>query len=218
MKSPRTLPRSRAAFTLVEVVISGALMASLLLVAGLATERAMELFRQRRAADAVAASANRLLQRVTNELLFARQASFLPAPPFSQGLSSLSFQKCMGVQAGAVLWSTRFSLAWELEPSEVEDGLDNNGNGLIDEGQLVWTENEGEADEQRVVWAHGLCTLLPGETLDNTDEDGDGLIDERGLCFAMEADVLTIRLGLQAIGPDGNTITRVVETSVLLRN
>lgn len=218
MKTFRTPARSRAAFTLTEVLISGCLMASLLLVAGLATERTMDLFRQRRAADAVAASTNRLLQRVTGELKFARQASLLPAAPFPEGLSSLSFQKCLGVQGGAVAWSSRFNLAWELETGEVEDGVDNNGNGLIDEGQLVWTQNEGQADEQRVVWAHGLCALLPGETLDNTDEDGDGLIDERGLCFSMDADVLTIRIGLQGLGPDGNRITRVLETSVLLRN
>jgi len=210
--------RSRAGNTLVEVLISALLLGSLMLVAGLAMDRTMDLFHQRSATEAVSSSAHRMLQRVAAEFAFARQASLVPAPPVNDGTSALSFQKCLGVQAGAVAWSTRFAVEWEREPGEADDGADNDGDGLVDEGQLVWIQDEGLPAEQRVVWGHGLCELLPGETFNGIDEDKDGLIDERGLCFSIQDEVLTIRIGLQGAGLDGTTVTRVVETSVRLRN
>lgn len=217
--SARRGARSRSAgFSMTEVLIGALLLASLLLVAGLAVDRSMDLFRQRRASEAVTSGAHRLLQRVAAEFAFARQGSLVPAPPVDDGTSSLSFQKCLGVQGGAVAWSTRFAIEWEREPGEADDGADNDGDGLVDEGQLVWVQDEGLAAEQRVVWGHGLCEFLPGETFDGADEDGDGLVDERGLCFSIADEVLTIRIGLQGAGLDGTTVTRVVETSVRLRN
>ncbi|MSR62503.1 MAG: hypothetical protein EXS08_08665 [Planctomycetes bacterium] len=217
MKS-QSKARSRAGFSMTELVISAMLMGSLMLVAGLATDRAMSLFRQRRASEEVSSSASRLLQRVTNALAFARRTSLTPVPNAPQGGSTLTFNTCRGVEAGVVQWSAPITLCWEREDGELNDGLDNNGNGLVDEGQLAWIENLGLAGEKRVVWGHGLCEFLPGETFDGADEDGDGLIDEAGLSFEIQGDVLTVQLGLQGSGPDGNIMTRVVETSVLVRN
>jgi len=193
-------------------------MASMLLVAGLATERCMALFRQRRASEAVSSSASRFLQRVAAELVFARRASLQPATIETQGAATVSFQRSLGVEAGEVQWSPTITLRWESDPGELDDGQDNNQNGLVDEGQLVWIESEGLAGERRVVLGHGLCEFLPGETFDGADEDDDGLIDERGLCFSIEGDVLTITLGLQGRTPTGTTLTKVVETSVFIRN
>jgi hypothetical protein len=210
--------RARAGFTLTEVMLGAFLMGSLLLVAGLATDRCMALFRQRRASQEVNARGGRLLQRVASELAFARRGSLQPATIETQGSSSLQFQKSLGVAGGVVQWSPVFTLSWESEPAEFDDGQDNDGDGLADEGQLVWIENEGLPGERRAVLGHGLCELLPGETFDGADEDGDGLIDERGLCFSIVGDLLTVRVGVQGNGPDGRTITKVVETAVFLRN
>lgn len=205
-------------FTVVEVLLSAFLMASLLLVAGLATDRCMALFRQRRAAQVVSASASRLLQRVAGELAFARRASLQPATIETQGSDALLFQKSLGVVGGAVQWSPVFALRWEREPGELDDDLDNDGDGLADEGQLVRVEDEGLASERRVVLGRGLCEFLPGETFDGADEDDDGLIDERGLCFALADDLLTIRIGVQGPGLARTILTKVVETSVFVRN
>lgn len=218
MKAALRPRAARAGFTSIEVLIGAVLMASLLLVAGLATDRCMSLFRQRRAAQVVGSSANRLLQRVAGELAFARRGTLQPAALETQGSSSILYNKCLGVSAGAVQWSSVFTLRWELDTGEADDGLDNNGNGLVDEGLLALIENEGLASERRVVLGHGLCEFMPGETFDGADEDADGLIDERGACFSIAGDVLSVRIGQQGIGPDGRPITRVVETSVFIRN
>lgn len=213
--------RSRGAcagFTSIEVMLGALLMGSLLLVAGLATDRCMAMFRQRRAAQVVSSSANRLLQRVASELTFARRGTLQPVALATQGSSTILYNKCLGVTAGTVQWSSLFTLRWELDTGELDDGLDNNGNGLVDEGLLALIEDEGLASERRVVLGHGLCEFLPGETFNGADEDGDGLIDERGACFSIDGDVLTVRIGQQGSGPDGAPIVRVVQTSVFIRN
>jgi hypothetical protein len=218
MKRRAANARPTSGFTAVEVLLGAALLASMLLVAGLATERCMAMFRQHRAAEAVSSSASRLLQRVASELAFARRSSLQPATLETQGASTLLFQRSLGVVDGGVQWSPPLTLRWEREPGEIDDGQDNDGNGLIDDGQLLWIESEGLAEERRVVFGHGLSEFLPGETFDGADEDGDGLIDERGLCLSLEGNVLTIRLGLQGRSPTGTILTKVVETAVFVRN
>lgn len=211
-------PCSRAGFTTIEALLGALFLASLLLVAGLATDRCMQLFRQRRASEALSSGAHRALQRVAGELVFARRGSLQPATLETQGASSISFQRSLGVVGGEVQWGPLTTLRWESETGELDDGLDGNGNALIDEGQLVWIENEGQPEERRVVLGHGLCEFLPGETFDGLDEDGDGLIDERGLCFSITGDLLTVRVGMQARTLGEGTLTKVVETSVFIRN
>jgi hypothetical protein len=217
MKTPLHRRRS-AGFTSVEVLLGSCLLGSLLLVAGMSTDRCFALFRQRRALQTVSANANRLLHRVARELGSARRSTLLPAALETQGASSIVFQECLGVTGGAVQWSSNVTVRWERESGELDDGVDDDGDGLVDEGQAVLIEAEGQPDERRVVLAHGLCELLPGETFDGADDDADGLVDERGLCFSLEDDVLTIRVGVQEQSPDGSVLTRVVQTSVFLRN
>jgi hypothetical protein len=214
----RTRPAPAGGFTLAEAVLSAAFLSSLLLVAGLATDRCFSLFRQQRASQTLSATAYRLLHRVTSEVVGARRASCLPSTVETQGSSSLSFQRSLGVDDGAVNWSPVTTLRWELETGELDDDRDNNGNGLVDEGQLVWIEREGTPEERRVVLGHGLVEFLSGETFDGADEDGDGLIDERGLCFSLAGNVLTIRIGVEEVAPGGQVLQKHVETSVYLRN
>lgn len=209
---------ARAGFTLIEVLLGALLMSSLLLVAGFATDRCMSLFRQRRATQAVSSSASRMLQRVASELAFARRASLQPATIETQGSSSLLFQKSLGVVDGDVVWSPVFTLRWERESGELDDGADNDGDGLVDEGQLTWIENDGLPAERSVILGHGLCEFLPGETFDGADEDDDGLVDERGLCFSIAGNLLTVRLGVQGVGPDRRPFVKVGQTSVFIRN
>jgi hypothetical protein len=218
MTSPQVARPSRAGFTVVEVVLGGLFLASLLLVAGLATDRCLALFRQRRATEELSTKTHRLLQQVVSELAFARASTLAPGTLATQGASSIRFQRSLGVEAGVPTWGPFTVLRWERDPGETDDGLDENGNGLVDEGQLVWIEDEGLPGERRVVLGRGLCELLPGESFDGTDEDGDGRVDERGLCFTFAADTLTIQLGLQSAAPSGTLLTKVVEAAVYPRN
>jgi hypothetical protein len=106
----------------------------------------------------------------------------------------------------------------ELETGEQDNGLDDNGNGLVDEGVIVWTENPGLVDERRVIRSHWVREYLEGELPNGLDDNGNGLRDERGLCFSIEGDVLTIRITLERRDDDGRIHTKTVQTSVRVRN
>lgn len=217
MKPRRSHPRSPG-FTLVELIIGVSLFSGLLLVAGLATDRTVTMFRQSRASQEVMARAARMLQHVASEFAFARRGNLDPVPSTDFGSSTLTYQRCEGALVDAPVWSDPRTLRWELEAGELADDVDNNQNGLIDEGVLVWIENLGQPDEQRVIWGHGLARFQPGEEFDGDDDNGNGLIDEQGLSFWLSGDVLTIRIAVLGLGPDKNLITRTAETSVLIRN
>jgi hypothetical protein len=207
-----------AGFSLIEVVIGVFFLASMMLAAGFAVDRAAWMLRQRRAEEELATRAGRLAARAARELAFARRATLVPDPGGPFGTESLRFQQSAGVEAGIPQWSGERALGFELAPGELDDGLDNDGDGLVDQGELVWTTDSGGAQERRVVWGRGLCERFPGEELDGEDDNGNGLVDERGLSFSAAGDVLTIRVALQEVGPRGNLMTKIAETSTFMRN
>jgi prepilin-type N-terminal cleavage/methylation domain-containing protein len=218
MKLRRPRSSSRPGFTLVELLIGATLFSGLLLVAGMATDRTVSKFRQSRAAQEVSARAVRMLQHVSSEFAFARRGNLDPVPDTDFGSSTLTYQRCEGAVVDTPVWSSPRTLRWELEAGELLDDVDNNQNGLIDEGMLVWIENLGLVNEQRVVWGHGLARFQPGEEFNGDDDNENGLLDEQGLSFSLAGDVLTIRVAVQGLGPDKNVITRTAQTSVLIRN
>jgi hypothetical protein len=118
---------------------------------------------------------------------------------------------------GSITWETR-RLQHQYDPDDANDGLDNDGDGLIDEGRVVLIRDSGGADEQTVVLCSDVREYLEGESADGTDQNGNGLIDERGLCFELAAGRLTIRLTLEVLDAEGRHATRTVETTVHLRN
>jgi hypothetical protein len=109
-------------------------------------------------------------------------------------------------------------LSWNLEAGENSNGVDDNKNGLVDEGQLLLTRNYLQANQQSVVLAHRVAKLLEGETKNNVDDNGNGLIDESGFCAFREGNLLRIRLTLQRSLRPGKIIQATVETGVRLRN
>ncbi len=219
MQLRSTLRRRRGSgFTLVEMVISTAFIVSLLFTVGSVTRGAVSMFRQRHAQEDLAIRAERALQSIAAEFVGARRDNLAPDPVPPLGSSQVEFETCQGYAAGNQIWSARLRLAFEYEPGEVDDDLDNNGNGIADEGTVVWTENPGQPDEKRVVKCHHVREYLLGELPNGADDDGNGVLDDRGLSLWIQGDFLSIALTLEALGPNGTVITCSTRTSVALRN
>ena len=104
------------------------------------------------------------------------------------------------------------------ETGEIDDGLDNNGNGLVDEGRVVLTENLGGADERDRILARRVRELLEGELDNGVDDNGNGLVDEKGFSFERMGESLVIRMTMERIDVGQRTIERSAQTSVRLRN
>jgi type II secretory pathway pseudopilin PulG len=214
----RTTSRA-AGFTLVETMIATTMLGLILGAIGLTVLHGKENFRQGVSVTVLEARAQRLLDRIADELRYAGRNSLPVQPLAPSGSSALEFRVSAGYAASAPQWSNRMSIARVADPRDPADGIDNDGDGVIDEGQVVLTRNLGDFDEIDVVIGSGVSRLLEGETANVLDDNGNGLIDEPGLSFLLDGtSSLRIRLTLEARDPRGLPLLRTVQTTVNMRN
>jgi hypothetical protein len=209
---------ARHGFTTIELmvtcVIMGIVISSVALL-GLSNQRA---YQSGTASADLEVDMRRTLDYLVQELMRSGASVLLPDPAEGVGGSDVTYSQAIGVAGGATVWSTPFRVRQEYEEGEVDDGLDNNGNGLADEGRLVWTRDVGEPGEHTRVLCHRVREYQAGEEPNLADDNGNGLEDERGFCLERVGDALVIRLSLESSVPDAGLQTRTLSTSVKLRN
>jgi len=214
----RTLPiRARAGFTLIEVAISALVFVLLMGAMGLVTTVGQSAYRATSIVADLDGSARRSLRRAADELTTIDGVNMFPDAT-GDGTETLTFTQATGVVNGVVVWGPTTSVGFEYEIGEVDDGQDNDGDGVIDEGVLVFIRDAGGANEKRVVLCHHVREWAQGEVDNNVDDNGNGLVDERGFNVQRVGDVLTLRLWLEGSGGGGTTVVRQNQTTVRLRN
>ena len=212
------MKNARKGFALIEVAVSLAIIVVILSSLVQVNRSTMSTFAQTSAATLVHTQARRALDRIASELENGGLATLQPNPVINS-TDNIVFQAATGVDAttGAIVYGSPTRLAWVLEPGELNNGVDDNGNGLVDDGELVLTRNYLQADQQTIVLAHGVSKLLEGETANNADDNGNGLIDEHGFCVFREGNLLRVRLTLLR-SVKGKVVKATVETGVRMRN
>lgn len=212
----------RAGLSLVEMMIGLAIFAVLggaAIMVGSTTESTS---RAGMIAVNVDMGAGRGLQRISEILRNVRLTSLAPAnvnAPFSA--STLNMQRVIGYDpaTGDPDMSDPDRLFLEPATGEVDDGIDNDGDGLVDEKRVVFVERIGTPNQRRVVVATHVRDSLEGETPGNgVDDNGNGLIDEPGFCVTYEGSVIVVRLTIERLATDGRFVTRTVERRIRLRN
>ncbi|MFT5732208.1 MAG: hypothetical protein ACJA2W_001044 [Planctomycetota bacterium] len=222
MKAPIKVRRARKAlggYSALETVMSLALLAmsgGALLLATTTGERAIT---SGSAQLDLEVRAHRALSIITKELSYASRSSLVGLPPAPVAVSQLDLQTVTAVDLtdGSVTWEV---IQIVLEPSlgDPEDGIDNDGDGLIDECRVVLVQRPGQADERRRVLCNGVPELLEGETMDGIDENGNGLIDESGLTISRDGNQVTVHLSVQRVSPRGFTSTTTASATVRMKN
>ena len=212
----RLLTHRRAGFTLVEMAVAVAFFLLLMSSAIVAARGGMDAFKSSQDLSDLETRARRALDRAVFELLAVGASELDPNPAGDFGTDELEFRSAVGLAGTAPVWGELCSLALVLAPGESDDGVDNDGNGLIDDGQLVLTRDVG-GNEQRIVLCSGVRELAEGEVPNGADDNGNGVIDEAGFNVHRSGDVLFVRLTLEEAVPTG-TIVRMLETSVRIRN
>ena len=218
------MARCRRGYTLIEVVISATIMTILLGSLGMATQRGLGLFWRSTASSDVDTRVGRATGRLVSELRNAGTGSLFPAlpvpPPGGPALwtSTLDYRIVLDWQAGAIVWSPIRRLAIQMGAGEVDNGVDDDGDGLIDERSIVRIEDPGAANQQTVVLVNDVAAFLEGELPNGADDNGNGLVDERGLSFDMTDGALNVRISLERTGPDLDRIVRSRVATVQLRN
>jgi type II secretory pathway pseudopilin PulG len=214
--------RGTEGFSLIEMAVSLAILVAVLASLGLVLQRGMGLFRTRSATSDIETRAARGLDRMVRELRAAASGTVtdvttpLGAPKF--WAASLDYRPALDWTDGALELGPARRLELALAPGEVKNGLDDNGDGLADEGVVQLVIDPGGPGEQSTVLATRVRAELGGEQLNGLDDNGNGMVDEAGLCFDQEQGLLTIRLSVEGVGPSGEAIVRTFEDALVLRN
>jgi prepilin-type N-terminal cleavage/methylation domain-containing protein len=204
-------------FTLVESLIAVSLLAVLFLAVAQTSSRASDAFDEGGTEHTLSTGLHRCLERIVRTIEFS-DASLLASATHA-GNEDVTFQVPASFEGGIVTWSPQRIFA-ELEPGELDDGLDNDGDGLVDERRVVLIQDAGAANEVRVVLVSGVAELAEGELANTVDDNGNGLVDESGLTFSRSAqgNVVTVRLTCQRQDEGRRLLTKTAETAVRLHN
>ncbi|MCP3920532.1 MAG: hypothetical protein GY711_33820 [bacterium] len=210
---------TKSGFTYVELTIAIVVMAVGLGMGLMGTLRSTEAFRtsDRRATEDT--KVRRALRRMINEIASTGDAVIFPSPT-ADGSSELNYNRSEGYEAGVVVWGEPRKLHLELEPGEAADGLDNNGNGLIDEGMIVFTLGVNQPDQKRVILCKGVSVLLQGEIDNGLDDNGNGMIDEPGFVLQRMPDspMVSVFVSLEGVDQNGMRFQRTLSTATRMRN
>jgi prepilin-type N-terminal cleavage/methylation domain-containing protein len=208
----------RAGFTLLELLISVGLLGLVFAAVGMVSGSTNSLARFSSDKSRTEVRARQTLDRVVEELSTLGSDLMLPDPEQPAWTATLDFQKATGVAGGAVTWGEPMRITFELEAGELDDGLDNDSDGLTDESRVVLIRNFGAANQLRVVICHGAARLAEGELDNGVDDNGNGMVDESGFNLQRTGNLMAVRLSLQETVEGGQVVTRSVETSFRLRN
>jgi prepilin-type N-terminal cleavage/methylation domain-containing protein len=193
--------RTRAGFTLLEMIIAIGLVALVVTNIVMAMDSSTKAYEAGASQVEVEDQARRTLDRIALAVMGSSREGLAPGQEFPLHTDSLTYQLNLGYQDGEVVWSDPERIRRE----EVA-------------AQITWSKNPGIPGEQRVVWTKWVSEYMKGEVFNGIDDNGNGLIDENGLSFTIDENLVTIRLTLEKIGPDGNPVTVPLETQVDVRN
>ncbi|MCB9883408.1 MAG: hypothetical protein H6834_16600 [Planctomycetes bacterium] len=204
-------------FSIVEAIFG--LFLATVVVGGLAKfiELGLGTSRATLAQTSLDSKAVRALASIVRELRVAQFESLAPRDVAPLSSSSIDFRSAVGHGGGQVLWGPPTRISLRPCPEDAADGTDNDGDGLIDEQEIVWTEHVGETGESSRVLVRNVARLLEGESGNSLDDNDNELIDEPGLCFVFEDDAIRIQLTVQA-SLGNSVLSHTVETTIRPRN
>lgn len=212
--------RTAAGFSLVEMVIVLGLAVTVVASVALVEQANTRAYTTGMLSADLEARTAATMGRLVEELSTAGRETLVPAPQPEVGGHVLSYLQATGAVGNEVIWSGLRRIELQYEIGELNDGLDNNGNGLVDEGRVVLIEDVGGPDERRHVLSRWVREYLEGEEGNGLDDNGNGLVDERGFVYEGIGESLILRVTLERPQPDGGgrLLTRSANTCVRPRN
>ena len=209
--------RARRGLTMIEILISTFIFATVLGLIGLTMITGTGTYQSDMQTSQQYSKANSLLDHVVKEFAMVRTASLNPNPISPAHTSSLQFQQLDDYVAGGIVWSSLRRIEWQMATGELNNGLDDNGNGLADEGNVVLIMDDGGMNELTLNLGSNVAEYLEGELPNGLDDNGNGLLDERGLTFVRVGDTLIIRITTQSVGELGKITSKTYTTASTLQ-
>jgi prepilin-type N-terminal cleavage/methylation domain-containing protein len=217
--SIRRTRSARRGFTFIEIAISLAVLAMLMGAVGMVQMRGQKATSAIRTQSDLERRANRALLMATRELTGLGVHTLAPDPTTSLGTDTITFQRPESVTAaGVVIWQPSTMLALLMDEGEADNGVDDDGDGLVDERRLSITRNMGTPQQKTTVLCHGVCAWMDGEIPNGLDDNGNGVVDERGFSLKRTGDLLNVRLALEATADAGERVIFTSTTALVIHN
>jgi len=146
--------------------------------------------------------ATEAMDLVAARLAAASFDTLTPPPPGAT--STVEYRRVVDFAAGTAVLSNLERIEMQASPGDPDDGVDNDGDGLIDECRLVLVEDVGLPTERTIVISNWVREAIQGEIPGNmVDDNGNGLVDEGG--FLLESDAssrgIVVRLTIEQRAP-----------------
>lgn len=211
--------RSRRGLSLLELAIAVVISAMLFGAAAITVLRADSAYREAEAGAETERSCEQALERIGREFMNAERTSLALTPGGLLPATTIGYRRAQGWAAGVLQLGPERRIRFERDATEFADGLDNDRDGLVDEGVLILTPDAAAVGAD-VVLVTGVARLSAGELPNGIDDDGDGLVDEPGFFAQFDAatGTLTLNLTLERRGPRGRIVVRSGQLSVRIRN
>ena len=216
MKTKRSRHDRERGLTLVELAITVLILSLTVGIITMSFGTSFRVWKSSSHSREVDRRANRGLDRILEALEYASSETVAPDLGEHESSCYIEFQPTTGSVDGKQQLGPKVRIEWLRDPLDPEDGVDNNGNGLVDEGLVVRREDPGGEDEIRVVLLRSVGNLLEGEEPNGEDDNANGLVDEKGLCFERDGSILKIRLTLLHDSGEGGVIAWTGEGHVAL--
>lgn len=229
MKSHLRGAARNAGTGLFELLVVVVLLALLLGLAGLTVTTSRGAYDQGMLSADVEVQARRTLDRIADEFLSASAGSVSVegmSPPPLQGITWLDYRPVTGF-ASIPLSGAQRRIVLVLAADELDDGLDNNSNGLVDECRIELLPDVLASTRAAGLVSH-VRRLAQGELPNGLDDNLDGRVDEPGFGAEWEAPApgvaglrggrLSLWLTLERRVAGQQTVTRTVRTTVRVRS
>jgi len=213
--------RRKAGFSLVEITLGIAVMGMVLgalaqigvTTSGAFKTSASQLDMEIRARQSI----TRVLQELTGVIADTMEDD---DPVNPAGASRFRFRTAVGRDANGDPIPGEFQrLEWQRDPAENDNGVDDDGDGLIDEGRLLLTRDAELGNATPVIICRNVAEFVQGEVPNGVDDNGNDITDEPGFVVRREGALLSIWLTVEEIEPQtGQLIQRTTQTAVRLRN
>ena len=124
---------ARGGFSLVEILIAITFLVLLLSSIGMLSTASRDAFSRGTTVSAMELRTGLTSGGIQGELSLAMASSLTPAIQPGQRVTELTYMRAVGWQDETTITTPPRTLRFEFEPGEANNGLDDNGDGLVDE-------------------------------------------------------------------------------------
>lgn len=216
---------NRRGFSLVELMVTVAILSVIIAAIYSILFSSTKAYRTGVAKGKMEDDARLMVERIASLLTEASLATIdgdsatagIQQPIAPAGSREIMFQPSQGTDGnGNIVLGSLQGVFWQMDAGELDNGLDDDRDGLIDEGQVLFGDAITFSTSD---WGYNVAEFLEGEIGGNLiDDNGNGLVDERGLSFQLQGNAVIIRMTIQTTDDHGDLMQATVQTTVIIRN